>query len=148
MTRLVIVGDGPERAALTQTASRLGIADRTIMTGALSAPERILGRFDVFALSSNTEQMPNSVLEAMAASLPILATDVGDVKHMVAPANARFVISQADGTALAAGLSDLVKDRALREQIGRANGERVRADYSLAAMVTRYDDLFTTATAS
>ncbi|HTO41337.1 MAG TPA: glycosyltransferase family 4 protein, partial [Rhizomicrobium sp.] len=80
-TRLVIVGDGAQRAFLTETANTLGIAQRTIFTGALAAPERILARFNIFALSSNTEQMPNSVLEAMAAGLPILATDVGDVKR-------------------------------------------------------------------
>ncbi len=144
-TRLVIVGDGPERAMLTETASRLGIADCTIMTGAMPAPERILGRFDIFALSSNTEQMPNSVLEAMAAGLPVLATDVGDVKHMLAAENAPFVISQTDETALNAGLATLVSDAGLRERIGDLNRARVQADYSLATMVTRYDELFQSA---
>ncbi len=105
--RLVIVGDGPERGALEEIAVHLGIADRVVMTGAMAAPERILGRFDVFALSSDTEQMPNSILEAMAAGLPILATDVGDVKRIVARENVPFVISREDEASIGARVDDV-----------------------------------------
>lgn len=143
--RLVIVGDGPHRSSLMDAANRLGIADRMIMTGALSAPEKILGRFDVFALSSDTEQMPNSVLEAMAAGLPVLSTDVGDVKNMLAPENAPFVLPRQDVSSLARGLNALLDDRALRTGIGARNQARVRTEYDLNTMVSRYDDLFAAA---
>lgn len=141
-TKLVIVGGGPQREALAQTAKRLGISERVVMTGAMAAPERILGRFDIFALSSDTEQMPNSILEAMAAGLAIISTDVGDVKKMVAAENAGFVIARTDMAALENGLLALAGDRALRAQIGRANRNKVRADYDLPLMVERYDVLF------
>ena len=140
--RLVIVGDGPERGALEKIAVHLGIADRVVMTGAMVAPERILGRFDVFALSSDTEQMPNSILEAMAAGLPILATDVGDVKRIVARENVPFVISREDEATLGRGLMTLLQDRAARVQIGRSNRERLRSHFSRETMVSRYDELF------
>jgi glycosyltransferase involved in cell wall biosynthesis len=65
--RLVIAGDGAERQTLTRLAGEFGIAERVIFTGRV-APEAVLGTFDIFALSSDTEQMPNALLEAMAAS--------------------------------------------------------------------------------
>lgn len=140
--RLVIVGDGPERASLAEAAASLGIANGVVFAGALAAPERILGRFDVFALTSDTEQMPNSVLEAMAAGRAVAATDVGDVKRMVAPENADFVVPVADEGALAAGFARLIADRPLAARIGQANQDRVRREYALSAMVERYDALF------
>jgi glycosyltransferase involved in cell wall biosynthesis len=145
--RLVIVGDGPQRDMLVQAASRLGISDRTIMTGAMKAPERILGRFDVFALSSDTEQMPNSVLEAMAAGLAVLATDVGDVKQMLAAENAVYVLPREDVGGLAQGLLRLLEDGAARQGIGGMNRAKVRSEYALETMVRRYDGLFETAIA-
>jgi glycosyltransferase involved in cell wall biosynthesis len=140
--RLVIVGDGPQRDMLAQTASRLGIFDHTIMTGAMNAPERILGRFEVFGLTSDTEQMPNSVLEAMAAGLPVLATDVGDVKQMLAAENAPYVLPREDVGGLARALLALVDDDAIRQSIGSKNQTKVRSDYALETMVSRYDALF------
>ncbi len=58
----------------------------------LANPERILGRFDLFSLTSDTEQMPNSVLEAMCAGRAVVATDVGDIKHLVTAENAPFIV--------------------------------------------------------
>jgi len=86
--RLLIVGEGPERELILACARDRGVAERVILTGAIDQPERLLGRMDVFALSSDTEQMPYSVLEAMAAGLPLVTTDVGDVKRMLAEDNA------------------------------------------------------------
>ncbi len=140
--KLVIVGDGPERSKLESEALRLGLADRVILTGAMAAPERILGRFDVFALTSDTEQMPNSVLEAMAASLPVLATDVGDVRRMVAPQNAPFILPRENSAALEEGLAALLRDGETRTRLGRLNRAHVRTEYDLAGMVRRYDSLF------
>jgi glycosyltransferase involved in cell wall biosynthesis len=135
--RLVIVGDGPEHAALAAL-----VAERVIFTGALAEPERILGRFDVFALSSDTEQMPNVVLEAMAAGLPIVATDVGDVRRIVAEQNAPYVLPQEDEAGLARVLAELLRDPARRAALGDANRRHVREHYTLARMVARYDALF------
>ncbi len=141
-TRLAIIGDGPERGDLAALAAGLGIADRVVMPGAIAHPERLLRRFDIFALSSDTEQMPNAILEAMAAALPIVATDVGDLKAMVAPENAAFVLPREDEAAFAAALAALLEDAPSRRRIGRCNEERVRAQYALEQMVARYDRLF------
>jgi L-malate glycosyltransferase len=136
--RLVIVGDGPERGALGDEAARLGAADRVVMTGPLANPERILGRFDVFALTSDTEQMPNSVLEAMSAGLAVAATDVGDIKRMVTAENAPFIVPCEPETSITEALLRLLRDEGLRTRIGAGNQRHVRSHYRLEAMVEQY----------
>ena len=89
--------------------------------------------FDIFALSSDTEQMPLSVLEAMAARLPVAATDVGDVRGMLAEANGRFVVPR-DDAALAEALSGLLRDPARRRAIGADNRAKAERDYDQATM--------------
>ena len=79
--RLIIIGDGPERLALTALAGSLGIAGRVAFAGHLPDPSAAYAHMDMFSLSSDTEQMPLSVLEAMAAGLPVAATAVGDVRR-------------------------------------------------------------------
>jgi glycosyltransferase involved in cell wall biosynthesis len=136
--RLVIVGDGAERARLTQEVDRLGIAARVCFAGATHAPERYLGLFDVFAMSSETEQMPISVLEAMAAGRPVASVDVGDVRAMLAPPNRPYVVAKRDDT-LADAIAALLADRALREQIGTANREHARVHYDQDTMFRAHD---------
>jgi glycosyltransferase involved in cell wall biosynthesis len=99
---------------------------------------------DVFALSSDTEQMPIALLEAMASSLPAVATDVGDVRAMLPDAQSRFVVAQhPDGTArFAAALDELAADRELRERLGAANRDRIREQFTLGGMVEQYRALY------
>jgi glycosyltransferase involved in cell wall biosynthesis len=139
--RLIIVGDGAEREMLQQLADGCGVGDNVVFTGAMPNPERIIGAFDVFALSSNTEQMPFSILEAMAAGLPIASVDVGDVREMLAPENWPFVAGLSAGE-LAHSLSGLLCDPDLRAKIGRGNLARVRDHYDQAKMFASYGALF------
>ena len=140
--KLVIVGGGPEQPMLAEMAKTLGISDRVVVVGPLKEPEEILRRFDVFALSSDTEQMPNSILEAMAASLPVLATNVGDVRHMVSRENMPFVFPVGNEAALRGGLLKLLIEPQLRSTLGKLNRDRVLAEYGLKRMVANYDALF------
>jgi len=94
--RLVVVGDGPERSALEALAHSLGIDGATLFAGHSTHAERWMASFDVFALSSDTEQMPLSLLEAMASGLACACTNVGDVAGMVAGVNAPFVTAVND----------------------------------------------------
>lgn len=139
--RLVIVGDGPERPALEALAATLGIADRVSFVGHQAETPDFYARFDLFALSSDTEQMPLSVIEAMASGLPIAATDVGDVRPMLAAENAPFVTAL-DDAALAAAIRALVADAALRRRLGAANLRKARRDFDQAAMFAAYDALW------
>ena len=143
--RLVIIGDGPERPALEQVIANLNVSARVVLVGALGQPERLLGRFDIFALSSDTEQMPYSVLEAMAAGLPVVSTNVGDVKRMLTPENADFIVPIVDENRLAHQLLRLLQNSVLRVRIGKANQQKVHSEYSMEHMVDCYATLFSAA---
>ena len=98
---------------------------------------------DIFALSSDTEQMPLSLLEAMASALPVAATDVGDVRHMLAPDNATAeLVTQRDDAALAMAIGRLAEDAALRARLGQANRARAEAEFDQRRMFDAYAALF------
>jgi len=137
--RLVIIGEGVERPALEALARELGIAGSVLFTGAIPDPAAAYRALDVFALSSTTEQMPFSILEAMATGLPVASTDVGDVRTMLSAAN-RPHLSPARGTEgeLAAALRPLLVDGALRSRLGGANRARAEECYDEETMFQAY----------
>ena len=143
--RLVIVGRGPDEERIRAEAERTGVADRLIMPGFLAHPHRYVGLFDIFALSSDSEQFPISLVEAMAAGLPAVSTRVGDVAQIVAPENAPFLADAADEDALGAALAGLLAYPALRFSVGAANRAKVAADYTRAAMIARYEAVYSAA---
>ncbi|MEM9168512.1 MAG: glycosyltransferase family 4 protein [Pseudomonadota bacterium] len=134
--RLEIVGDGPARAALEAAAAPLG--DRVVFSGRTAAPEAAYRRFDVFAMSSDTEQMPLGLMEAMAAGLPTAATRVGDIDAMVADAACDFLVEPGDRDGLAEALRRLTDDAALRRRVGAANRDKAHRDFALTRMVARH----------
>lgn len=139
--RLVIVGDGPERPALQALATTLGIASRVQFAGHHQDTAPFYAQFDIFALSSDTEQMPLSVIEAMASGLPVVSTDVGDVRLMVAAENAPLV-TPLDSAALAGALAHLTADSDARHRIGVANLTKARRDFDQAAMFAAHGALW------
>ena len=140
--RLVIVGEGPESEAIVAEARRCGVADRLVLPGFLADAALYAGRFDIFALSSDSEQFPISLVEAMAAGLPAVATAVGDVPAMVSADNRPLIVSPSDEAAFAAALDTLAERPDLRRSIGRANRERAAAEYDERDMIARYARLY------
>ena len=140
--RLVILGEGPERAAITAEAERLGVGDRVHLPGFAADPAKVVGLFDLFALSSDSEQFPISVVEAMAAGLAVASPAVGDVAAMVAVENGRFLSPPGDEAALSAAIASLAADPALRASVGAANRARAVADYDEQTMVRAYAVLY------
>ncbi|TAL03452.1 MAG: glycosyltransferase family 1 protein [Rhodospirillaceae bacterium] len=139
--RLVIVGDGPERSVLEGMAANLGLSEHITFTGSLDRPERILGAFDLFAVSSDTEQMPLSILEAMAAGLPIASTAAGDIADMVAEENRPFVVEKTTA-ALAEAMADLLGNTGLRTRLANANRAKAITTFDESVMFKTYGQLF------
>ena len=138
---LVLIGEGPERAAIQQEAARLKLGRHLHLLGRRTDTRDLIMQCQILALSSDTEQMPFAVLEAMAAGLPIASTNVGDVRDMVATENRPFVVPPSDD-ALSDALRALIADPALRASIGQANRARQRELYTLSTMVEAYGALF------
>ena len=139
--RLVIAGEGAQRAQLEAHARELGLAERVVFTGFVERPGSMLGELDVYLLTSDTEQMPISVLEAMALGLPVLATDVGDLWLMLPPTSRDACVFRRDEEpAFAERLAALLASPEERQRLGALNRERA-AGFSLEAMVVRYDEL-------
>lgn len=139
---LVILGEGPERDAIQAEADRLEISHRVHLPGSHQDPASIIGLFDIFALSSKSEQFPLSVVEAMAAGLPIVAPDVGDVKAMVSDANRPFITPSGGAAPLATMLLDFVNNEALRSEIGEENHKKARELFDQSAMFDAYRTLY------
>jgi len=139
--RLVIVGDGAERGTLENIARDLGVSDFVRFEGHVPDPSSLYGTFDIFALTSDTEQMPYTVIEAMAAACPIAATDVGDVREMVAAENRPFIVAK-DENAVSDALVRLLADSNLRKTIGAANLQTARARYSQDTMFRAFAEIY------
>lgn len=136
--RLVIVGEGPERGAIMAEAARLGLEGRVHLPGFAPDPARVVGLFDLFALSSDSEQFPISVVEAMAAGLAVVSPAVGDVAAMVAEENAGWIVAPPGDAALGAALAEAAADPDRRAAVGAANRARALAEYDEAAMLAAY----------
>lgn len=139
--RLLIAGDGPERQRLEALAESLSLREHVRFTGHADASERIYEALDVFVLSSDTEQMPTTVIEAMAAGLPVVATDVGDISQMVSNENLPFVVDRSEAS-LAEAILNLLDNPELRARIGAANRKTARNRFEERTMAAAYAALF------
>ena len=140
--RLLIVGDGPLRADLVRRTQELGLGERVVFAGAVHDTSEYYAAMDGLAMSSDTEQMPLAVLEAMGVGLPVVSTDVGDVKEMVSSENQRWVTPLGNDEAYGRALTELAGNPAERASVGRANREKCACDYSFGSMVKSYLDLY------
>lgn len=141
---LRVVGDGPQRGELERMTKELGLESRVIFMGHRADPAPVIAGFDIFCLSSRSEQMPLSVLEAMAAGKPVVSTNAGDVGSMLCDENAPFVVGADDCSGYAAALVRLGEDRSLRERIGEGNRKKCRGCFSEEAMFEAYTQLYAT----
>ena len=142
---LLIAGDGPERSRLETLAQGLEPALPVVFLGHIEDVARTLSMIDIFALTSQTEQMPLSVLQAMAAARPVVSVDVGDVKEMVSPDNRPFIVPRGDTQGLSRAFEDLLGDERKRRKIGQSNAAWLREHYREDAMIEAHARIFTDA---
>jgi glycosyltransferase involved in cell wall biosynthesis len=128
-----IVGDGPQRAELEALRTQLGLEDRVRLEGDRRDVPAVLADADAFVLSSRSEGLPVSVLEAMAAGLPVVASAVGGVGELVVDGETGMLVPPADAEALAAALATIVADPALRRRLGEAGHGRAEELFDLEA---------------
>ncbi|MCO7226243.1 glycosyltransferase family 4 protein [Pleionea sp. CnH1-48] len=134
---LYIAGDGPELDSVSDYVQQSSAQSRIHLVGNIKNPADFICHLDVFALSSDTEQMPYSVLEAAGASLPVAAVDVGDVKNLVAEENRQFVNGN-DSEALKISLEEILSDADLRQRLGAANRTFCQQHFDQNVMIERY----------
>ncbi len=136
-SKLMIVGDGPCLSGLKAISD-----NRVIFTGRCQDPAESYAAFDVFCMSSITEQQSISLLEAMASGLPCITTDVGDSAELLGNPGFPQVVRLGDVGQYTEAMRRFEGDKALRESVGKANRERAQAHYSHHQMVAEYERLW------
>ena len=140
--RVLIVGDGTERARLEALVAELGLSDSVRLLGARDDVPDVLAALDVAVTCSDFEGTPLSVLEYMEAALPVVATRVGGLAHLLEDGVHGLLVPRRNPAALAEALDVLLGDPARRRAMGAAGRERRRAEFDLDVMVARVEELY------
>ena len=139
---LLLVGAGPERRDLEYLAARLGVLDRVVFFGEADDVRQCYGDMDLLVLPSRYEGLPNVLLEAHAAALPVVATRVGGVPEIVSDGVTGLLVPSDDPKALAAAIDRLLDDGELRASLGAAGSEFVAENHSVDGMIAAYEILY------
>lgn len=142
---VLIVGDGEMRGRLEERAARPELAGRVHLAGYQAEPWRFYQAMDVFAIPSDTEQMPMCLLEAMAAGLPVVSTDVGDIRSVLPAEQADGLVALAGAAtdaAFARALDALLANPGARQRLGRLNRRRVEERFTFDAMLSSYREVY------
>ncbi len=140
--RLALLGEGPSLQGLVALAENLGIAGTVRFEGRVDDVAERLRSADIFVLPSLQEGMPNSLLEAMASGLPVIATRIGGVSDLVEDGVDGRLVEPADAATLAGALRELIGDPARRERYGRAAAERIARTHGLETRAAEYRALY------
>jgi glycosyltransferase involved in cell wall biosynthesis len=140
---IVLIGDGPDRPMLEALVRASNLESSVVFAGFRTDVDRLLPGADILAQSSHTEGLPNVVLEASAAGIPVVATDVGGTSEIIEDAVNGFLVPSADPPALARRLLDLVRSPELRHKMGNRGRDLVRSRFSFARQAAAYEKLFT-----
>jgi glycosyltransferase involved in cell wall biosynthesis len=140
--RLVIVGQGPERDALEALATELGIGAVVRFAGLRPQVPSFHYLFDVSVLCSVSEGFPNSLVEAMAAERPIVATDVGGVRDAVRDGETGLLVPPGSPTQLAEAIESLLGDPSLRQAMGKAGSRIARERFHARVVIASLQDLY------
>lgn len=139
----LLVGDGEERARLEERAARPDLAGRVHLAGYRPDPQRFYQAMDIFSITSDTEQMPVCLLEAMASGLPVVSTDVGDIRPVLPAEQEPWLAPLEEGAAgLARRLAELARDPGTRRRLGDLNRRRAEERFSFETMLSAYREIY------
>jgi sugar transferase (PEP-CTERM/EpsH1 system associated) len=138
----VIAGDGPLRADLEAQARALGIESRVRFLGHVPAVERVYASLDVFVLSSKSEGLSNTILEAMASKVAVVATRVGGADELIEDGASGLLVPPEDSAALADAIGWLIRDEDLRQSMSAAGRRRALTRFTLERMLREYRDMY------
>lgn len=141
---LNIIGDGPLRNELEEDVNSLGISSHVTIMGMRRDIPELLKKMDIFVLSSTTEGISLTLLEAMATGLPVVATRVGGNPEVVVDGSTGFLVPPKDPVCMAEKLFQLVRNRTLRDEMGIQGRRRVLEKFSLTETVRAYEELYYT----
>ena len=139
---LVLAGDGSERPALEAQAAALGIADTTHFIGYVDRPQRVLEETDLMVLPSHTEGLPNAALEALAMTVPVLATAVGGTPEVVVDGETGRLVPAADPQALAREIAHFLAHRDAWREMAERGQQAVERHFDFAARTRRMEALY------
>lgn len=139
---LLFVGDGPDQLALQAQAKQLGLQERVTFLGDQLNIPHLLPALDILALPSLHEGMPNVALEAMAASIPVVATAVGGTPEVVIDGKTGILVPSRDPISLAKALSALINDPIKAKSMGYAGRQRIETHFSLTNTVQQTEALY------
>ena len=144
---LAIIGEGGQYDAIRERAEITGISENCWLPGGREDIANILGAFDIYVQPSFSEGISNTVLEAMACGLPVIATEVGGNSELVVDQGNGLLVSPGDDDQLVAGLLKYIENPDLRTAHGAASRERASTMFEIEGMVDRYDEIYAAATA-
>lgn len=141
---IVLIGEGPDRRMLEALVRASGLESSVVFAGFRTDVDRLIPCADVLVQASHTEGLPNVVLEACAAGLPVVATDVGGTSEIIEDGVNGFLVPAAVPSALAQRVIDIVRSPDLGREMGQRGRHLVRAQFSFARQAAQYQDLFVT----
>jgi L-malate glycosyltransferase len=140
---LVMAGEGPLQEFLYQTAQNMHLGNYVHFLGTVMNIEEVYQAIDIFILNSKSEGMSNTILEAMACGLPVVATDVGANPQLVCDNQSGLLVKSEDIDSLCQALCKLINDTQLRNQMGKKGRCLVETNFSMKRMVDNYTDFYT-----
>jgi glycosyltransferase involved in cell wall biosynthesis len=140
--RLVLAGDGPQRSEIESLIAQLGLADHVRLLGTRRDIARLLSAADVFLLTSISEGIPLTVIEAMAAGIPVVATDVGGVAELVKHGTTGYLAAAQDAAGIADHIVRLSRYPEWARDLGRNAAKRAFGEFAEERMHESYDRLY------
>lgn len=140
--RFLVVGDGPCRERIERRIWELRLTDRVRLTGPAKDVPALLRAVDIAVLPSLHESFPNAVMEAMAASLPVVATDTGGTRELVIDGHTGYVVRPGDAGALAERMGTLCDDPGARRKMGEAGRRRIIEEFTVEKMARDFERLY------